>query len=272
MPYADVKRYRIPVGPADMTPEIMGPMKQLFLNALDVEWFHDGNDYFWRMFSGPLVTIPANPALPNQRWRLRARSQAPSKFLTLATDASGKVLSRSVIADPSGGNNSLETFMAPGKMDPGTIWQWVVQGGITWTNFCAEYGGWFNRVPALAWADTGSAYSPNFNPDPTAGWTHIPLGIPTDPAVNGGRVSSWPTGWFPMFDLETGVPCLVSLDSFAQNMAKKAPGTGPATTASVKYKLTDPVFMGQIARSLSVTTPDDARLGNTLLTLAREQV
>jgi hypothetical protein len=159
-----------------------------------------------------------------------------------------------VIADPNGGNTNLETFLAPGKFDPGVAFQWAIQGGVTWTNFCAEYGGWFNRVPALAWADNGSMYSANFNPDSAAAWSHLPLAFPMNDQSS-GRASTFPTGWFPMFDLDNGSPVLVNLDSFAQNMQKKRPGGGdvPAAT-TVKYKITDPAFMGSLALGLGCST------------------
>lgn len=268
---SDVQYLRWPMSPADMVPEVLTPLRALFLDQQGIDTYGSSLDWFNGNFqtNGPLINIPNTAARPQQFFRVRPSIAPPTTALVFATDSNGQVLRHSVTPTNTGGNLNLETFMVPG-VGPVPLTNTVLGPNVQ--NFMAEWGGWFpNGIPmfAVQGVDASAIREANFS---GYGWSQIPLAGPVPPGDGTGALFAWPRSWCPAFHPVTGAVCIFKVDEFVAKVAKRAPGAavpGSNGGATVKYKYSA-AQLGPLVLALAATnTANPVVFGQTITDLVR---
>lgn len=279
MELSQVRKYTLPIRKSEYTAQNIANLAPILTGFQSMELFIDGADFFlkntWNYVSVP---IPTEPHLKMKHWRIRPGLQKyPPSYTQIATYSNGRVIHRSVKADGSGGVNELERFLAPGFLDPGTVWQWGLFGGGRWTNLMATHGGYFpDGVPALIkngeYVSTEYQTTCNFlsdDSDNPADIMQLPLGSVL-------HNQEFPSNWFLAFDWDNkdaGIDklVLVSMDDFVRLPPKSLTTTGGGGSTPENWVLTNPTSAGLLLRSLAGTTSDDTRLGQVAFDLIRQR-
>ena len=265
----DVTYLRLPMSPADMVPEVLDPLKPIFLDKQAIDTFSSSLAWFNANYqiNGPLVNIPNNPARPQQFFRMRPSVNPPATALVFATDSGGQVLRHSVTPTNTGGNLNLETFMVPG-VGPVPLTSTVL--GLA--GFFAEWGGWFpNGIPmfAVQQLDPAAVREANFS---GYGWSQLPLAGPVPAGDGTGALFAWLRQWCPCFHPVTGAVCIFKVEEFTSKVAKRAPGApapGSGATAAVKYKYSA-AELGPLVLALAATnTANPVVFGQTIADVVR---
>lgn len=265
----DVSYIRWPMSPADMTPEVLDPLRPLFLDKQAIETYQNSLQWFSANYqiNGPLVNIPSNAARPQQYFRVRPSIAPPAQVLVFATDSAGQVLRHSIDPTNTGGNLSLESYMVPGV---GTVPLTNTVLGLS--GFFAEWGGWFpNGIPmfAVQQVDPVAIREANFS---GYGWSQIPLAPPTPAGDGTGALFAWPRSYCPCFHPVTGAVCIFKVEDFIAKVAKRAPGApapGSSSSAAVKYKYSA-AQIGPLVLALAATnTASPAQFGQTVADVVR---
>lgn len=266
---SDVQYLRWPMSPAGMVPEVLTPLRALFLDQQGIDTYGSSLDWFNGNFqtNGPLINIPNNAARPQQFFRVRPSINPPSTALVFATDSAGQVLRHSINPTNNGGNLNLETFMVPG-VGPVPLTNTVL--GLS--GFFAEWGGWFSSgIPmfAVQQLDPAAIREANFS---GYGWSQIPLAGSVPQGDGTGALFAWPRSWCPCFHPVTGAVCIFKVEEFVAKVAKRAPGApapGSGATAAVKYKYSA-AQLGPLVLALAATnTANPAVFGQTIADVVR---